>query len=479
MGLRAAAARGAFWNIAVNFGSQAVTFLVFLVLARLLPPGDIGVVAAANAILGFLWILVDQGISTAIVRMPSTSTRTLNTAFWLIAATTGIATLLVMVAAPGIARLYDSPMLEAILRALICGTALSALGSVPAAILLRDLRFGAHAGRRLVAVVVGGVVGLVMAFGGYGVWSLVGKQLTEAVIDLGLLWAVTRWLPGMSTSREEAAPILRFGVRIAGSNLASFAIRRADEFLVGMYLGSVQLGIYAVAMRAVVLLNEVCVSAIYKTAVPILSRIQDDREKLGRACQEGVQLTSAVVFPLFAGLALTAPEAIVTLFGDRWSVSVRAMQLLSLAALPATVALMCDPLMIATERANWVFRLTLLRSAVTLGALLVALPFGIEAIAAVSIVRAVLYLPVSTYVIRRLTGVSVRSLLSTVFGPTAGIVVMAIVVALARRFVTDEWPAPLMLVVHITVGALAYCGGLVLFDNALARRLWSMARNRF
>jgi O-antigen/teichoic acid export membrane protein len=479
MGLRAAAARGAFWNVAVNFGSQAVTFLVFLVLARLLPPGDIGVVAAANAILGFLWILVDQGISTSIVRMPTTSTRTLNTAFWLIAATTGIATLLVMVAAPAIARLYGSPMLAGVLRALICGTAMSALGSVPAAILLRDLRFAAHAGRRLVAVVIGGIVGLIMAFGGYGVWSLVGKQLTEAVVDLGLLWAVTRWLPGVTTSRQEAAPILRFGVRIAGSNLASFAIRRADEFFVGMYLGSIQLGIYAVAMRAVVLLNEVCVSAIYKTAVPILSRIQDDREKLGRACQEGVQLTSAVVFPLFAGLALTAPEAIVTLFGDRWIVSVRAMQLLSLAALPATVALMCDPLMIATERANWVFRLTLLRSAVTLVALLAALPFGIEAIAGVSIVRAVLYLPVSAYVIRRLTGLGIGPLLWTTFGPTGGIIVMAIVVSATRRFVTHDWSAPPMLVLHVLVGAVAYCSSLLLLDAPLARRLWSVARNRF
>ncbi len=478
MGLRAAAARGAFWNVAVNFGSQAVTFLVFLVLARLLPPEDIGVVAAANAILGFLWILVDQGISTAIVRMPSTTDRTLNTAFWLIAATTSMATLGVMLAAPAVANLYHSPMLESVLRALICGTAMSALGSVPSAILLRDLRFAAHAGRRLVAVIMGGVVGLVMAFGGYGVWSLVGKQLTEAVVDLALLWAVTRWLPGLKTSRVEAAPMLSFGVRIAGSNLASFGIRRADEFLVGMYLGSVQLGIYAVAMRAVVLLNEVCVSAIYKTAVPILARIQGDREKLGRACLEGLQLTSAVVFPLFAGLALTAPEAIVTLFGDRWTVSVRAMQLLSLAALPATVALMSDPLMIATERASWVFRLTLLRSALTLGGLLVAVRFGIEAIAAVSIVRAVLYLPVSAYVMRRLAGLGAASLFSGVFGPTASIAVMGIAVSAVRHFVTGGWPAPLALVGHVIVGAAAYSVSLLAFDRAIAGRLLGLLRNR-
>lgn len=455
MSLGKVAASGAAWNIGVNLGSQVSTFLVFLVLARLLPPDAIGTVAAANAILSLLWIFVDQGYATALVRRSSVDGVVLSTAFWVMMTTTLITIIGVLAFAPWIGRTYDAPELGEVLEWLVWAMALPALGAVHGAILLRELRFRAFALRRLCSIIVGGIAGVGAAYAGFGIWSLVVKQLVEAFIDLTLVWVVVKWRPRAEFSWANAKELFGFGSNIAGANLISFSVRRSDEFLVAYLLGSSALGFYAVAQRAIIVLNEVCIGAALKTAVPLLSRIQNEAERLRRACSRAFRYSLTLVMPAFAGVALTSSDIITVLFGAKWSASAPALQVLAIAGVINTLSLLVDAILTSMGYPRRVLGLSVLRGVITVGGTLVAARFGIVGVAAVSVVKAAVFAPIGLAVLRNVGGVSLRELAGATWAPIFGCVVMAIGV-LGMGVILDGAPAVIRLLCSIAAGAAAY-----------------------
>lgn len=455
MSLGKVAASGAVWNIGVNLGSQVSTFLVFLVLARLLPPDAIGTVAAANAILSLLWIFVDQGYATALVRRSSVDGVVLSTAFWVMMTTTLITILGVLVLAPWVGRTYDAPELGEVLQWLVWAMALPALGAVHGAILLRELRFRAFALRRLCSIVVGGVAGVGAAYAGLGIWSLVVKQLVEAFVDLALVWVVVRWCPQPAFSWDNAKELLGFGSNIAGANLISFSVRRSDEFLVAYLLGSSALGFYAVAQRAIIVLNEVCIGAALKTAVPLLSRIQNETERLRRACSRAFRYSLTLVMPAFAGVALTSTDIITVLFGAKWSASSPALQVLAIAGVVNTLSLLVDAILTSMGYPRRVLGLSILRGVITVGGTLVAAQFGIVGVAAVSVVKAAVFAPIGFAVLRKVGGVPLTELAGAVWPPILGCLVMAGAV-MGVQMSLEHAPAALRLACSIVAGAAAY-----------------------
>src|SRR5690606_10307482 len=220
------AAKGSAWNVIMAFSNQATTFIVFLVLARLMAPEEIGVVAIANAILAILWFLVEQGYSEAVVRMPSISQRVLSTAFWLIAISGLLVVGCLVLLSPVVADVYDSEILTPVLQALACTMGLASLSSIPSALLNRELKFRAQAIRQIVSTVAGGIVGVVFAYLGFGVWSLVVKQAVEVVCGLVLVWSLVSWRPSFTFSRSDAKELFGFGSRRTGTNLIQRAARR-------------------------------------------------------------------------------------------------------------------------------------------------------------------------------------------------------------------------------------------------------------
>ncbi len=468
---------GAAWNIAVNLGSQISTFLVFLVLARLLPPAAIGTVAAANAILSLLWIFVDQGYTTALVRRSTAEPIVLNTAFWVMSATTLVTIGGVTLVAPLVGRSYGAPELGEVLQWLVWAMALPALGAVHGALLLRELRFREFALRKLVSIIAGGIVGVSLAYAGFGIWSLVVKQMVEAFVDLGLVWWVVRWKPRWMFSFKDAKELFGFGSSIAGANLISFSVRRSDEFLVAYLLGSTALGYYAVAMRAIIVLSEVCIGAALRTAVPLLSRIQEEPERLRRACLRAFRYSLVLVMPAFAGVAVTAGDIIHVLFGAQWQASSSALQVLAVAGVVNTLSLLVDSVLTAVGYPQRVLGLSLLRGVLTVGGTLFAARFGIVGVAAVSVAKAVVFVPIGFGVLRWVGGVPLTSLLHASWPPLAGCVAMGGAVLAVQGTLTD-WPPWLRLASGIATGAGVYVLSMWWLARATCEELIELVSRR-
>ena len=195
----------------------------------------------------------------------------------------GIGTLLTVihVAAAGfVAAFFEEPALAPVLRWLSLSFLINGLSSVQDALLTRDMKFKVLAIRELLGIFVGGIAGVTMALLGFGVWSLVGKQLTDCGVNVVILWKVSKWRPGFSISLRHCKELFSYGINVVGLRILSFFNRRSAEFMIGYFLGSVALGYYTIAYRVLSIFVEIMVGAIQKLAFPVFSRLQHDASEI-------------------------------------------------------------------------------------------------------------------------------------------------------------------------------------------------------
>ena len=329
-GLQGRVARGLTWTLLDTWGSQLLGLLIFTLLANLLVPQDFGLVALAAVFVSLGQLFADQGLGDAVIQRKSITRRQLDTAFWVAMITGTLLTLGGIALAPLIALAVNEPRLTPIIQALSIIFVLVALTSIQMGILRREMDFRSLAVRKLLAIGLGGVVGIAMALNDFGPWALVGQQITMAAVTVVTLWAVSPWRPGFSFAGEDFVSLFSFGWKVVSTDLLAFVSRNTDNLLVGVFLGPTALGFYAIAYRILDTSQVLLVAAARRLAFPAFSRIQHDAERVKRAYKRVTRATAAITLPGYIGLALVASEAIVVLFGPQWAPSVPVAMLLFL-----------------------------------------------------------------------------------------------------------------------------------------------------
>ncbi|MCY7278519.1 MAG: oligosaccharide flippase family protein, partial [Phormidesmis sp. CAN_BIN44] len=190
MTLQQKAVKGIAWSFIQSYGNQVITLVVFLLLARLLTPEVFGLIALANIFINFIQIFLDQGLGEAIVQRKELEPEHLDTAFWTNVASGAILMSIGLLSADLVAQFFHEPKLSSVIRWLSLSLIIGSLNVVQRALLRRNLAFKTLAIRTLIASLVAAVVGIIMAFQGLGVWSLVGMTLTERIIGTAILWKV-------------------------------------------------------------------------------------------------------------------------------------------------------------------------------------------------------------------------------------------------------------------------------------------------
>ena len=279
-GLRQKALRGVVWSALEGMSAQALSFVVFLILARLLAPADFGLIALATIYILIVQFCIFQGMGPALVQAREIDRRLISTAFWMNLAVSVVFILLTILFRQALAALFHAPKLAEVLLALTPLFLFASLSSVQNALLTRAMSYRVLALRTLAANVIAGGIGIGMAVAGYGYWSLVGQQISGGVINVLLLWKASEWRPAWEFSAPDARRLWRFGLGILGSDMVGVVNRRADQYFAGKVLGTTATGIYAVGARVSTLLGE------FDAPVPIVARLEaaSRRTRVRRAC---------------------------------------------------------------------------------------------------------------------------------------------------------------------------------------------------
>lgn len=465
-------ARGLTWTIIQTWGGQLLSLLVFVILARLVRPDDFGLIALAAVFVSLAQLVVDQGLGDALVQRREIGREHVDTAFWVAILTGSAITVAGLLLAEPIALVLGEPDLAPVLRVLSITFVLSAFSSIPIALLTRQLAFRLLAIRTLLSIVGGGVVGIALAYADFGVWALVAQQVTAAALSSVMLWAVTDWRPRFSLSTREFGDLFGFGVRVVGSDFLGFVTRNADNFLIGVFLGTVPLGLYAVGYRILDTSQRLLINVARKVTFPAFARLQHDRPRLSNAYIRVSRTANVLVFPGYIGLAALGEEFTVVLFGHKWAESGSVASILFLSGPVLGLQAFSSSILYASGHPEIVLRFRVISTAVNVAAFAIALPFGILAVAAAFTLRAYLFVPLLLLWTERYAGVRTATYLRQLRGLGGATVGMGLIVVAVKAVLHQSVGAAATLAIATPIGVVSFAILLWLLDRRLLNEVW-------
>jgi PST family polysaccharide transporter len=459
-------ARGLTWTVVELWGRQALNLVVFIVLARLLLPVDFGLVALATVFVALAQVVVDQGLGDALIQRPQITRSHIDTAFWVAMLTGAALTIIGVIAAGPIASVLDQPELAPILQVLSLTFVLSAFSSIQVALLRRELAFRTLAVRTLAGAAGGGAIGIAMALLGYGAWALVGQLVGSAVLSAAMLWWVSPWRPGRQASWAHFRELFTFGVHVVGSDLLTFLNRNTDNLLIGAFLGTTPLGLYAVGYRLLEVSQTVLVNVARKITFPAFSRLQGDRDRMLKAHLKVTRVSSLTIFPSYIGLALIAPELTILVFGAQWSASGIVASILLLSGPALSLRTFNLSLVTATGHPDVAFRFRLIATAVNVAGFAIGVSLGLNAVAAAFAIGAYALMPLNLYWTQKYAGVPTWTYVAQLLRLVVATGLMAVAMLAARLALGDARPVVLV-AVQVAVGAVVFLGAVRLLEPRL------------
>lgn len=429
--LRGRALKGIGWVAIEKWGVRLVALGVFVILTRTVSPEAFGLISITSVVTTLLLVFVDAGFQKALIQRRTLNPLDATTAFW---TSLGIGVglyILAYVASPLVAAVYRMPDLTAVLRVLALTLVVNALAGVPAALLERDMAFRALAMRNIVGTIVGGAVAVPLALLKFGVWALVAQSLVTAVTAAIALWATTRWRPQLRYSAQALRDLWRFGVSVLGIELLNKVQDNLDKMIIGVVFGDAVLGLYYVAQRLILIVADLITTVIGKIALTTFSRLQDDKDRLSRGFIQMTFASAIVAVPVFGVIAVFSEVLIRFLSGDQWVQAVPVMQVLAVAAALAAILYFDKNTLLAVGQSRRALMLAVVEGVLTVALIVIALPWGILAVAAVRLLRLLLLWPYRQVLLKKYVSVRILPYLRNVAVAVAAFLVPLAVVWIA------------------------------------------------
>jgi O-antigen/teichoic acid export membrane protein len=381
MTLRDKTIRAFLWVSSTKVVSQVFTWVVTIVLARLLLPADFGLIALASFFIHFLEFINDLGVAKAIIQKKDLDEDDLHSTFWLSILLGLILYLFIFFSAPVIGGFFNSEKLPVVLRVLGINFLIFTLNIIPYNLLAKELAFKKRTSAELVSVITGGIVSITLAVSGYGVWSLVWGSLLQHLVLTVLIIYFCPWKPRFVFVLSKAKQVLNFGIPVACSRVLWYFYTNSDYLMVGKMLGDKSLGHYSMAFRLSTLPVHKITSVIDKVSFPVFSRLQDDKKNLRRYFLKMTKFVSLITFPLLVGLFWISESLIKVVLTEKWMPMLIPFKILCVIGLLKSVSASVPMLLQAMGKPYIVMRFNMICFMILPVSFLIGTHFGINGVA--------------------------------------------------------------------------------------------------
>ena len=446
--------KGIFWSYLAFIGGKVLTFLSTIFLARLLLPEQFGLVGYCLVAIQYLDILNSAGIDSALIARRENLEEAANAAFAANILLGVISFGLTWVVAPSVAGFFKSEEIVPLLRLLGLSLPLSGLGMVPEALLHRRLRFRTKLLPSMSGSFTKGLVSIVLAWLGFGVWSLVWGQLAGILAGTVLAWILAGWRPTWRFHAGATYAIATYGFHIVLLEIAGAFRNNVDYLLVGRILGAAALGYYTMAYRIPELLIRSVNIVVGNVSLPVMSMTQTDREQLRYFYFSYLRYLSMVVFPVSVGLALTAPTFIPLFLSAKWIPAIIPTALISLALGIAAIGYVPGILYKATGRPEVLTRLNFIKVPLAVFVLWYSTRWGISGVAAGQIVIGIFSVSLDTLVANYIMRYAIKDLLKALAPSFSSALVMAVALWAVLRI--TPFSGVLEFILLVLTGVLIY-----------------------
>lgn len=313
--------KGVGWSFADNIANQAITFLVGLVLARLITPEEYGLIGIILIFVAVFDSIVNCGFSNALIRKSDADDRDYNTVFIVNMVLSTFLFFVFFFSAEFIADFFGQPLLKPLTQVMGSIVVIHAFAIIQRTILIKRIDFRTQTKASVISSITSGVIGITMAFYGYGVWSLVGQQVSRALLNTVCLWIYSHWWPKLQFSWNSFRELFGFGWKLLVSSLIDTAWKEIYQVVIGKCYAPATLGQYTRAHQFASSFSSNLNSVILRVSYPVFSNLQDDKQHLKEGYRRVIKLTMLVTFVLMFGLVAVAKPMILVLVGEQWLVA--------------------------------------------------------------------------------------------------------------------------------------------------------------
>lgn len=306
------------WRFAERCGAQLVTFIVSIVLARLLMPEDYGTVALVTVFTSIMQVFVDSGLSTALIQKKDADDLDFSSVFYFNFVVCIILYLIMFFAAPIIASFYGMPELAPIVKVISLTIVISGVKGVQQSYVSRNMLFKRFFYATLGGTIFSAFLGVAMAYAGFGVWAIVVQQLSNTIIDTLILWITVKWRPKLMFSWERLKGLLGFGWKLLCSAFLDTCYNNLRNILIGKLYSSSDLAFYNQGDKFPQLIVTNINTSIDSVLLPTMSKEQDNKEQVKSMARHSIQVSTYIMAPLMIGLACCATSVVTLILTKKW-----------------------------------------------------------------------------------------------------------------------------------------------------------------
>ena len=365
------------WRFAERCGAQGVSFVVSLVLARLLTPEDYGVVSLITIFTSILTLFIDSGFKNALIQKKNADQLDFTTVFYFNVFLGAVLYFVMFAASPLIADFFGRPDMVAFIRVMSLTLLLGGINGVQTAIVSKRMEFRKFFYSTLAGTIFSAMVGVAMAYKGAGVWALIFQRLLNQAIDTGVLWCTVRWRPSLEFSFRRLRPMFAYGSRILGSSLLNSFTSNLSGLLIGKIYESEMLAYYEKGRTIPGMLTDNLQISVQSVLFPVMALEQDKAEQVKDILKRSIGISTYFVFPFMIGIASCAEPLIQILYTEKWIQMVPYLQLWCFSSMFYLWHTANLQVIQAMGRSDIFLRIEAVKQFLALAGVFLAIPFGV------------------------------------------------------------------------------------------------------
>lgn len=405
-GIRDKSLRGIKWSAIESYANQGIQFILSLIMARLLLPSDYGLIGMIAIFFAVAQTFVDSGFGEALIRKLDQSEADYSTVFYFNILVSIGCYLILFFSAPLIATFFKEPILKEIVRVVGLTVIINSFKVVQVARFTIDVDFKAIAKATLTSNLVSGIIGIILAYHGVGVWALVYQNIIACILNVIILWFISKWRPRLIFSRESFNDLFSYGSKILGAGLLNTLYQNVNTLCIGKFYTPADLGYYTRGCQFPQLLGQNFTSVVQRVTFPILSKIQNDDKRLIEIYRKYIRLMSLVLIFALMLLAALGKPLILLLLGSKWAEAIIFLQIYSFAMMTDHVTQLNLNLLKVKGRSDLLLKLEIVKKIISFGILFASIPFGVVAICLSKVVYSQIATYINTYYTGRLFGLN-------------------------------------------------------------------------
>lgn len=370
---------GLFWSFSETGINQGVHFVIGIILARLLSPDEFGLIGMITIFIAISQSFIDSGFSQALIRKTDCQQKDYATVFYFNLFVGFLFYIILFFSAGSISRFFNEPILRDLVRVLGLVLIINAFTIIQRTILIKNINFKLQTKITLASSVLSGIIGIILAYKGFGVWSLAIQQILNQLFITIFLWIFNHWLPTLEFSKQSFKEMFSFGSKLLASGLIDTTYQNIYYLIIGKFFSATELGYYTRADQFSKLPSRNITSSTDRVTYPVLSQLQNEPSKLKTGYKKIIKSLMLINFSVMLGMAAIARPMVLTLIGEKWLPSVPYLQLLCVVSMMYPLHSLNLNILKVKGRSDLFLRLEIIKKTLAIPVILIGIFIGIKA----------------------------------------------------------------------------------------------------